>query len=126
MHYLVEHSSRVRPDLEFASARENFYAAARLGLEAPLRWPGRGEVNVRELILTELVLKARVGLEELDIAAKDIQTYLDVIRERISSGQNGADWQRRWVRRHGPDMKHLTLSYFTNQEGGKPVHEWPL
>jgi len=126
VHYLATRSPALKPATDFATARSNFYAAAQFGLEASLRWQGRGEIAVSDLILEDLLPQARIGLGTLGIERADIHKYLDIIRERVTSGQNGATWQRRWVSLHGHDLQALTLEYFANQERGEPVHRWPL
>jgi len=115
--------------LPFAVARDNFYRAARYGLNANVRWPGAGgerEVPVRSLIIDELLPVARRGLESRGIPAPEIDEYLGVVAARAGSAQNGAAWQRGWVARNGPDLHGLTRTYRSLQESGEPVHLWPL
>lgn len=112
--------------LDFTQARENFYAAARDGLNATLRWTDGAPIAVRELLGGILLRHARAGLALMDLDAADIDLYLDVIAERVRRGQNGAVWQCRYVQRHGCDMRALTLAYRERQRGGTPVHEWEL
>jgi gamma-glutamyl:cysteine ligase YbdK (ATP-grasp superfamily) len=115
--------------LAFAAARENFYAAARHGLEAHVCWAhGNGvtELPMRNLIVDNLMPLARRGLESANIPDSDVSEYLDVIASRVDSGQNGAAWQRRWVDRNGPDFNSLVREYRARQDKGSPVHTWDL
>ena len=115
--------------LPFAVARDNFYRAARYGLNATLRWRNSGgetEVSVRSLIIDELLPIARRGLESRGIPGPEIDEYLGVVAARAESAQNGAAWQRGWVARNGPDLHGLTRAYRSLQESGEPVHLWPL
>ncbi|MDX5332465.1 MAG: glutamate--cysteine ligase [Gammaproteobacteria bacterium] len=112
--------------LPFARARDNFYAAARRGLAATIRWDDDRHVPIRELILHTLLPAAREGLRQLAIAPDDIARYLDIIQARAETTQNGAEWQRRWVTVHGRDMARLTEDYLRRQWQGRPVHEWDL
>jgi hypothetical protein len=69
---------------------------------------------------------AKEGLQQMGIEAEDIQYYLDIIEQRISTGQNGAIWQRRYIETHGKDMQAMTLAYLKNQKTGRPVHTWSI
>lgn len=115
--------------LPFATARENFYSAARYGLGARLRWPRRRsevEVSVRSLILEELLPIARAGLQSRAIPDPEIDDYLGIVGDRVESSQNGAAWQRRWVALNGPDFNGLVTAYRELQDRGEPVHRWAL
>lgn len=126
---LVETLSRTPQPLEerisFATARANFYAAARHGLRAEVTWTGANRVPMGQL-LTELLPLARAGLNALGLAPADIELYLGVIAARLKTGQNGAAWQRAYVAKHGRDMRALTCAYRERQRSGAPVHEWTL
>ncbi len=90
--------------LDFAHCRANFYAAARDGLRAEVVWLNGRRLPLRQLLLEELLPLARRGLRALDIDAADAAEYLDLIAARVESGGTGADWQRRFLARHGPDL----------------------
>ncbi len=116
-------------DLPFATARENFYTAARHGLGSRPAWVRNGrrvEIGMRELITGELLPMARRGLESENIPPGEIDDYLDVIAARVDSGQNGAAWQKRWVHLHGNDPHQLVAEYRQRQDAGEPVHTWTL
>ena len=110
--------------LPFADARDNFYAAARYGMEAKVSWLGRERGDMRSLLVQRLLPLARRGLQRLEISDTDIDRYLGVIAERVLSGRTGAAWQRAWVQGHGSDMTGLTGAYVQRMESGRPVHEW--
>ncbi len=112
--------------LDFSTARSNFYTCARQGLGAEVKWLDGYEGGVRELLLEQLLPESRQGLQQLGITARDIEYYLGIMEQRISTGRNGACWQRDWVARHGNNMQSLTLAYKERQDSGLPVHEWPL
>jgi hypothetical protein len=82
------------------------------------RWP------LQKLVLDELLPLARRELLALEMDAADVTDYLDIIAARAASGRTGADWQRRFLSRHGPDWAALTLAYLERQQGGTPVCEW--
>lgn len=112
--------------LPFASARRNFYACARHGLEARVRWPGTSALPVRALILERLLPLAQRGLDRLGIDPAEGAHWLGILRQRVSSGQNGATWQRQWAGRHGNDLDAMLARYHELQQGDLPVHQWPL
>lgn len=111
---------------DFHIVRENFYRAARFGLEAAVVWPDIGTVAVTELLGERLLPRAREGLRQMAVAESDIDFYLGIIEARLASEQNGANWQRAWVARHGRDMAAMTAAYVEQQRLGRPVHEWPI
>jgi gamma-glutamyl:cysteine ligase YbdK (ATP-grasp superfamily) len=112
--------------LDFATARDNFYAAAHHGLGANLTWLDGRRGSAQALLTDELVPMARQGLEMLEIDRNDIDRYLGIIAARVARGQTGTAWQRAWVARHGNDMAAMTNTYRRHQESGLPVHEWPI
>jgi hypothetical protein len=112
--------------LSFGAARANFYRAARYGLEAEIVWLDNRIVPVRELILHHLLPLARQGLMQLDVAGDLADRLLGIIESRVSTGQNGAAWQRRFIERHGRDMALLTCEYRDRQRSGNPVHTWEV
>jgi len=118
-------SRGMEDSLPFAVAKKNFYAAARFGLNAKIRW-GKRSKTVRSLIIDELLPLARLGLQSQDIPESEIADYLDVVAGRVDSGLNGAAWQRRWVARNGPDMHGLVRAYRELQDQGEPVHCWDV
>lgn len=118
-----------RPDppegrLAFAVARENFYRAARFGLEADIAWLDGREVPISDVLTQQLLPLAREGLASFDMDADEIDGFLGIIEARVRTGRNGAAWQRGYVARHGADMPALTHAYLSGQRTGRPVHEW--
>jgi gamma-glutamyl:cysteine ligase YbdK (ATP-grasp superfamily) len=112
--------------LSFWTARSNFYLAARYGLDAELVWCEHEAMTARDLILRKLLPLARSGLEKLDVAADLADRLLTVIEARVSSGQNGAVWQQRFIERHGRDLARLTCEYRARQREGAPVASWSV
>jgi gamma-glutamyl:cysteine ligase YbdK (ATP-grasp superfamily) len=123
--YLVSLPDPVEEDIDFPTARENFYAAARHGIDAEIVWRDGRRVPIRRLILDHLLPEARTALGLWNIPRAEIDRYLDVIEARAETGQTGAAWQRRWVATHGADMAALTLAYHESQQTDEPVHTWP-
>ncbi len=112
--------------LPFESAENNFYTAARIGMDAKLVWLDGERIALRSLVMDQLIPLAAAGLSGLGLDADESRTLLEVVADRAGNGQNGAAWQRAWVARHGADMSALTLAYLDRQTGGAPVHTWDL
>lgn len=125
VHMLARELDDAEADLPFAVARENFYAAARRGVDAEIHWlNGAGKRPVREVV-SDLIPLAAEGLAAQGMDDDLIDHYLGIIAARLACGRTGAEWQLAHFRRHG-DLRKLTAAYVENQRIGRPVHEWPL
>jgi gamma-glutamyl:cysteine ligase YbdK (ATP-grasp superfamily) len=113
-------------DLPFDTARENFYAAARDGIAARVRWLDGRQIDARSLLLDEILHMARQGLLLLGVDEDDIDDYIGIAEMRVRTGQNGTAWQRAWVAAHGRDFFRMIAQYLAHQHVGNPVHEWPV
>lgn len=117
------------PDLvwqmPFHDARDNFYQAAKHGLDAVVVWKEK-KYLLKDLILKVLVPMAREGLNELDLDKDDIKNYLGIIEGRAKTGQNGATWQRAYMKKCSGIVEVLCGAYYEHQESGQPVHEWSV
>jgi hypothetical protein len=107
-------------------AAHNFYECAKHGLDAQVLWRSKQPIAVKELIIQELLPLAKRGLLSIGYNAVDADYWLDIIKQRVTSGQNGASWQRNWVSKYGRDFKQLVLNYHDNQASNIPVHTWML
>jgi hypothetical protein len=112
--------------LPFLDARANFYAAARDGLDADIRWLDGRRANAAAVIAADLLPRALGGLVSLGIDQAEADHWLAIVAARVHTGRTGAAWQRGWVARHGPDPVALTAAYLERQQLGRPVHEWSL
>jgi CBS domain-containing protein/gamma-glutamylcysteine synthetase len=121
--------------LSFDDAKENFFAAARNGLNAQLKWLDGKSISPTSLILNELLPLARAGLKDAGVDSSDIDKYLGVLEERVRSGQTGAQWMldslvsvKRHMGHEPNDMRTriLTSAILARQKENKPVHEWKL
>lgn len=110
--------------LAFDEAHRNFYAAAREGLNATLRWLGGGRMAAHDMIVDLLLPAARRGLQALGVDQRDRDAYLAIVEARARTRRTGAWWQRQWVARHGRDWAGLCRAYMDHQAHGTPVHEW--
>ena len=110
----------------FEDARANFYACARQGLKATVRWEGKS-VNVQSLLLEHLLPLARHALAKEEIQSLDLDLYFnDILAPRLRSGLTGAEWQRSFVDCNGVNHQALTERYAALQATGEPVHTWTV
>jgi len=123
---LADQPRPVESRLPFEQAKANFYLAARDGLAADILWLDRRRINLRLLLLEELLPLAHQGLMSMGLDLDETEHWLGLIRARLETGQTGAAWQRQFVRAHGKDMTAMTEAYIAHQSGGTPVHRWPV
>lgn len=122
----------IRPHLRFGAAKENFLSAARLGIRAHFRWLDDSAGSATEILLTELIPRARSGLRDLGIAPDEADHYLDVVEERVRHGQTGSRWMLKSLASMDDSIPHaerlaaLTAATLKHQKDGQPVHTWPL
>lgn len=122
---LAEQGEAPEQRLEFSQARDNFYAAARYGLNAGISWMDGRHGRIGDLV-AQLIPLAREGLAELGCDRTESEYYLSVIEQRLMSGQTGAAWQLSWLDKYGDDQAALVAAYQERQNSGLPVHEWGL
>lgn len=128
---LAAEYSDIAEAMEFDAAETNFLAAAESGLQAQLHWPGLGTLPARRLIAQELIRVAREGLSASGILSADVGRYLEVIEERVRSGQTGSRWilssysalKKRGSRNEA--LAALAGATVRRQWDGEPVHTWP-
>ena len=127
---LVEEYGDVAKRLPFHDCQANFYNAASNGLRAALHWLDGRTHSADELVLRVLPLAAK-GLASAGIAEEDMDRLLNVIGERVSSGQTGSRWlldgfnQLQGVVPLDEALQAVTKSYLVGQKAGKPISEWP-
>lgn len=110
----------------FEDARANFYACAKNGLNAHIRWAGETG-NVQTLLREKLLPMAYTALEESGVETADLAEYFGgILQKRVRNGQTGAAWQRSFVNCNGANFQALTERYLEMQRTGKPVHEWTV
>jgi len=112
--------------LHFSQAKDNFYQAARHGLEAHIVWIKEQKHRMPSLLKNELLPRATLGLKSLHINEADINLYLDIIRQRLASLQNGSTWQRRFMQKYPGEFVALTRCYLDNQRRNRPIGEWDI
>ncbi len=110
--------------LPFSTARDNFYHAARYGLNSHIHWFKDSRQRMYTLINDELLPRAMAGLEKLHITKDESEYYLNIIKSRLAAKQTGSDWQRQFFEKQGRDFTVLSSQYLSNQQQDIPVSEW--
>lgn len=122
----------INKKMDFDVAKGNLLAAARHGINVQMKWVDGESVPADKLLLEELLPIARKGLQKAEVHKDDIDYYLGIIRDRVKSKQTGAEWMldsySKLIKEssNGEVMLAIMASMVKNQQGGKPVHEWPL
>ena len=122
----------VRELIPFDDVKANFIAAARAGIRAQMNWFGDTHMPARELILDELLPLAEHGLEKYGLDQRDIDKYLGVLRERVSTRRNGARWALESLNNmkgrgtQDQRMRCLVSSMVEQQTSGKQISKWEL
>lgn len=117
--------------MSFDDAKTNFLAAARDGLSAQFNWIDGKNHSASELILDHLLPLAREGLKQASVTAAHVDHYLDVVEERIRSGQTGAQWMMKSLGVMSDQPREtrnrlLAGEMLMRQKKGEPVHRWPV
>ncbi|WP_459192961.1 hypothetical protein [Halosimplex sp. J119] len=88
----IEHPVR---GMDWETARENFYAASRDGLDAELTWitSDGAETTSHDRIYGELFEAARQGLETQGLPTEAARRYVRPLRERADRGVTPARWK---------------------------------
>ncbi len=113
-------------DLSFAQAKDNFYQAARHGLDSHITWFGGHKSRLATLIEYELIPRAEAGLQSLGIDGSDARVYLDVVRRRTANRRTGSQWQRDFIKTNPGEFFELTKLYLAQQRRGDAVADWSL
>lgn len=133
MHGMPKEYAKISEKMSFDSAKGNFIKAARQGLGAAFRWPGSSKfVPADELILKELLPIAKEGLQKANLLQKDVDHYLEIIEERVSTGRTGSQWlvssYENLLKNNSSNdaLTAVTAGLSKRQQLGLPVHTWKL
>lgn len=116
--------------MEFDLTKENFFAAAQLGLSAQFNWLDGRVYPATELLGEQLLPQAREGLLSVGVSSSDVDRYLGVVEERVASEMTGAQWvlgslaQMREKGTPGERLNALTAGMISRSKGGKAVATW--
>lgn len=129
---LPEEFGDITEYMSFDDAKNNFFNAARYGLNGQNRGLDGQSRRVGRLIIEELLPRARRGLKRAGIDEADSERLLDIIETRVKAEKTGAGWMidslAAMDKRAKPNvrMRTLTAAMKSHQESGEPLHEWPM
>jgi len=117
--------------MSFDDAKQNFFRAARHGLDAQFNWIDAQSYTATSLILEQLLPLAAQGLRDAQVDQGDIDRYLGIIEERARTRQTGARWIVKSLAAMSASPKDvrqrkLTSAILACQSKEQPVHTWPL
>lgn len=119
--------------MDFDDAKTNFVKSGRMGLGAQFKWIGHDKmIPSQELICKELIPIAREGLQNARINKSDIDRYLDIIMERVTSQKTGSQWLLESFSNLKKEVTAeealvaTTAGLHNRQKKGNPVHTWNL
>lgn len=127
---LPEEFGDVSERMSFDDVKTNFFSTARFGLKSQIAWLDGKNYRAKNLILEELLPRARHGLNMVGVDANDIERYLGILEKRVSQEKTGAGWMLDSLAsmdkraKQNVRMRSLTAAMKANQESGKPLHEW--
>ena len=116
--------------MDFKEVKNNFFKAARYGLETKFKWMGK-LISASDLILNHLLPIAKSGLEKKGINPEDIKMYLSIIKNRVEV-RNGSEWMIKSYR----NLQQTTTKFEARQEltafmhkhqlSNETVDQWPV
>ncbi|MEO5905454.1 MAG: CBS domain-containing protein, partial [Saprospiraceae bacterium] len=122
----------IRNHMSFEDVFDNFSKAAKFGIDSKFTWMNDQKISVAELALTELIPRARKGLEMQNIHPEDISRYMDIMEARAREHMNGARWMLRSYTKLKKETTEdealtvLTNAMSINAKQGLPVHTWKM
>ncbi len=126
-HLIKKHISEKGLEISFQALERLFYRAAQFGLSAEIKWLDGKTRPIRQLILKELIAPVGEELSRLSLNGSRADYLInDVIRNRAVSSQNGAFWQKSYIRKFGKRFDKMIESYWQNQQKDIPVYQWEI
>jgi CBS domain-containing protein len=116
--------------MAFDDTKTNFFSAARNGLRSQMTWIDGRYHPTCDLLLNELIPRARLGLKDAGLDPADIDKYVGIIEERVTHGITGSQWMLDSLAEMDPAakmnirMRTLTAAMKKFQEENIPLHKW--
>ena len=132
MHGQPDEYKNIHEKVDFDLVKGNFNRAAKVGLGMMVRWVDDKIYTAQDLVLKELLPMAEEGLKKAKIDQADIDRYLGVIRERVTTGKTGSQWMLdsfEHLKSKGTKEEALVAimaGITKRQKTNKPVHSWTL
>ncbi|MDV7137637.1 CBS domain-containing protein [Maribacter sp. TH_r10] len=120
----------IHTKMDFKDIKSNFFNAARYGMAAQFYWDNK-LISSHDLILDHLLPMAYRGLYSMNVAPKDAENYLRMIKHRVRS-TNGSRWMVEGFRKLKKEyktsdaLKILTATIYERQQKGYAIDAWQL
>ncbi|MBC8284032.1 MAG: hypothetical protein H8E32_09480 [Nitrospinae bacterium] len=125
--YFISQEDPLEDKFVFEDVKNNFYAAAKNGLNAKIKWKEGKLISMQSLLLDTLLPAAKEGLLAANIDKSDVAYYIDeVMARRVLLMRNGAIWQKEFIKQRGRDFHEMICVYHENQKQNIPVHSWKV
>lgn len=133
VHMVAEDDRPLWTQMPFTVAEDNFHAASRRGITAPVWWPRFGEIRATRLLLDHLLPRAYEGLDRFGVESALRDNLLGIIEARCLTERNGSSWQVEMVtglqargRTRQQALQEMLARYAELQRANEPVHTWPV
>ncbi|HJW30330.1 MAG TPA: CBS domain-containing protein, partial [Saprospiraceae bacterium] len=129
---MYEDVGDIRNKMSFEDVADNFSKAAKFGIDSKFTWMYDQKIPAAELVLEELLPRAKAGLTMRNVHPDDISRYLDTIEARAREHMNGARWALRSYTKLKKETTEdealtvLTHAMSANAKQGLPVHLWKM
>lgn len=129
---MAEDVGDIRSKMSFEDVSDNFSKAAKFGIDSKFTWMYDQKIPAAELVLEELIPRAKAGLKMRNVDAEDISRYMDIIEQRAKLHMNGARWALRSYTKLKKETTEdealtvLTHAMSANAKMGLPVHMWKM
>ena len=120
----------IESKMDFKDIKNNFFKAARNGMETQFKWNNK-IISAKDLIIKEFLPIAKKGLKKANIDDGDITKYLSVIERRAMS-KNGSQWMvdnyrnLQKTKTNFEALQNITAYMYKHQFKDKTVDEWEL
>lgn len=132
---LSDRINELIPILPYSMLEQNFYRAARDGIDTQLMWPLQGcSYRLLQLpaaqIIESMLPVAEKGLKQLGIESAEISHYLDLVAARLPHCTTGAKWQLKTYKRLSTKqrdavaLRKMVQRYMCFSADNIPVSEW--
>ena len=125
-----EHYKEIHNKMDFKDIKNNFFKAARNGMETQFKW-NNDWIAPKDLILNELLPISRAGLEKMNVNEADIDKYLSIIERRVKS-INGSQWmvnnyrQLQKTKNNFEALQNISAYMFKHQLDRSTVDGWGI
>ena len=127
VHFIQKHIAGKKLQISFQELENDFYLACRLGFSTKIEWLNEKIYKIHELLSQKLIPSVWEELNQLDLQSPRVNYLInDVIKNRVTSLQNGSTWQKAYVRKFGKDFDKLIQDYWDKQNKNIPIHEWSV